>query len=87
MENSSGATNVIEVNPEWEITRGGVNVFEKLASGGVNIVNNLTTTTAGSALDAYQGYVLNNKLFPKDYVIYSSNEPSVVNGAIWLKPV
>lgn len=54
-----------------------------------NVANNLTTTGSGYALDARQGKALNDKISGKldtSKIIYSSSTPTVVNGAIWLKP-
>lgn len=59
MECSTGAINVMEINPDWDIKRGNVKLFEYL-----------------------QG-----QASPQINIIYSSSEPAVVEGAIWLKPV
>lgn len=42
-------------------------VTNAVSSGGVTLSNNLTTTTAGTALDAYQGYVLNSSKAPTSH--------------------
>lgn len=48
------------------------------------VVDNLESDSSTSALSANQGRALKELI--KSKIIYSDDEPSVVEGAIWLKP-